>query len=163
MKMSPLIPSLGGGSIASSEQDIMLRHVGAVEQASSVLQTMSSTQQWVTLRWRMRIRPRAILPCLRLQCEKVGLSSARNPRRRDHMGYALSARMGQITVPSGAPSAAPADVVYSIEPLIFILNKLIQTTFICLNVALRLATCAFELVVHPINLLRLLPGDVLGV
>jgi len=36
--------------------------------ATSVLQTMSSTQQWVTLHWRMQIRPSAIMPCLRLQC-----------------------------------------------------------------------------------------------
>jgi hypothetical protein len=50
----------------------------------------SSTQQWVTLRWRMQISPRPIMPCLRLHCEKVGLPSARNPR--DHMGYASSAR-----------------------------------------------------------------------
>jgi len=45
---------------------------------------------------------------------------------------------GQIAVSSGAPSAAPADVVYSIEPLIFFFNKLIQTTFVYLNAALRL-------------------------
>jgi hypothetical protein len=35
----------------------------------------------------------------------------------------------QITVRSGTPSATPADVVYSIEPPIFLLNFLIETTF----------------------------------
>jgi hypothetical protein len=60
--------------------------------------------------------------------------------------------------PSG-PSAAPADVVYSVEPLIFFFNKLIQTTFIYFNAV----TCAFELVVQPINVLRLFPSQVLGV
>ena len=50
----------------------------------------------VTLRWHMQIRPSAIMPCLGLQCEKVGLPSARNPRRRDHIGYASSARMGKL-------------------------------------------------------------------
>jgi hypothetical protein len=65
----------------------------------------------------------------------------------------------RFTVPSGAPSATPADVVYSIEPLIFFFNKLIQTTFIYLNAV----TCAFELVVQPINVLRLFPSQVLGV
>jgi len=35
MKMSPLMPSLGDGKIASSEYDIMLHHVGAVRPAAS--------------------------------------------------------------------------------------------------------------------------------
>jgi len=93
------------------------------------------------------------------------LKAAVRSRRHDHMGYASSARMGKLPfrLESGAPSAPPADVVYSIEPLIFFFNKLIQTTFVYLNAALRLATCVFELVVQPINLLRLFPSDVLGV
>jgi hypothetical protein len=63
-----------GGVLLSTEVvesvEVGVAQLTAVRQATSVLQMMNSTQRWMTLHWRMQIRPSAIMPCLRLHAKR---------------------------------------------------------------------------------------------